>query len=182
MRVDRLFLVGPRGSGKTTVARKLAEALGVDWADADEEVMAQAGMSIRAIFEQEGEAGFRRRESAVLRQLVERGCFVIATGGGVVGKPENRALMKATGRVAWLTADVETLWRRISGDGTTAERRPALSVGGREEVAQIVAQREPLYREVADRIVDTTGRSLEEVVADVLAWLNGTQFPVISDQ
>ncbi len=169
---DRIFLVGPRGCGKTTVARLLAESVDLDSADADIDLQDVSGMSIQTIFEQEGEAGFRRRESEMLRLLVEgRSHFAIATGGGVVLLKENRDLMKASGRVIWLTADVETLWQRISGDPATAEQRPVLTVGGREEVAQVVAAREPLYRAVADHVVDTTHRLPEEVAADILAWL-----------
>ncbi len=166
-----VFLVGPRGSGKTTVARLLAEATGLDWTDADEDLAEYAGMSIREIIEKEGEAGFRRLESEMLHELVGWRHAFTATGGGVVLLKENRDLMKAEGQVVWLTADVDTLWRRISGDPGSAEQRPNLTVGGREEVAQILAQREPLYRAVADHTVDTANRLPEEVADDILAWL-----------
>lgn len=169
----RLFLIGPRGSGKSLVARVMTRYTGFEseCADMDEEIVRQAGMSIREIFEQEGEAGFRRRESDVLRKVIERGSFVVATGGGVVLLQENRDLMKESGKVVWLTADVDTLWRRISADAKTARQRPNLTVGGREEVAQVVAAREPLYRAVADHVVDTTNRSPEEVAAAIYEWL-----------
>jgi shikimate kinase len=164
--------VGPRGSGKSTVARLLGERLHFGWIDADEALAARAGLSVRAIFEAEGEAGFRRREGELLRELCNQfSRRIIATGGGIVLQKENRDLLRSSGFVIWLTGDVDTLWRRVSGDANTAEQRPNLTVGGREEVAEVLAQREPLYRAVADHVVDTTGRLPQEVVDDILAWL-----------
>jgi shikimate kinase len=167
-----VFLVGLRGSGKTTVARLLAGRLGWSWLDADEVLEERAGCSIRAVFAAEGEAGFREREARVLAELAQRSRHVIATGGGVVLREDNRALL-GRGRVVWLTADAETLWSRVRGDGTTAERRPALTVGGREEAAELLRVREPLYRACADLVVSTAGRSPEEVAEDVHAALSG---------
>ena len=150
MSASRVFLVGPRGSGKSTVARLLADALGWSWIDADAVVERIAGLSIRDIFAAEGEAGFRRRESDALAELCRLEAHVIATGGGVVLRAENRALLKRSGVVIWLTGDIDTLWGRIGGDATTASRRPTLTVGGRDEVAELIAAREPWYRECAD--------------------------------
>jgi shikimate kinase len=172
-----LFLIGPRGSGKSTVARLLAEQLAWAWLDADDELEKRYGQSIRAIFAAEGEAGFRDKESAVLLDLCQRQRHVIATGGGVVLRESNRVLLRQTGRVVWLTADVETLWRRVQGDDATVERRPALTVGGREEMADILRIREPLYRNCADVIVDTEGRSPEEIAAEILRWMTSGGVP-----
>ncbi len=167
-----VFLVGPRGSGKSTVAKHLADLLiGCAAVDADQSLELRAGMPIRAIFEREGEAGFRQRESEILAELASLPRAVIATGGGAVLRKGNRDLMRASGKVIWLTADVDTLWRRISGDAKSAEQRPNLTVGGREEVAQVVAAREPLYRAVADYVVDTTNRSPAEVAENIYGWL-----------
>jgi shikimate kinase len=168
-----LFLIGPRGSGKSTVARLLARELGWDWLDADDVLEQRHGRSIRAIFETEGEASFRVKESAILAELCRLRRHVLATGGGGVLRPENRELLRRSGRVVWLTADVETLWQRLQGDEATAERRPALSVGGREEIAEIMRAREPFYRECADWIVETAGRSPAEIVAEILRWASG---------
>lgn len=167
----RIFLVGPRGSGKTTVGRLLATPIGFRHFDADGFLQQNARMSIREIFEKEGEVGFRLREREVLEQLAEVRYSVIATGGGAVLLKENRDLMKTKGSVVWLTADAETLWARISADTASAQQRPNLGMGGREEVRQILAWREPLYRALADHIVDTANRSPEEVADDILVWL-----------
>ena len=167
MTASRVFLIGPRGSGKSTVARLLAADLGWSWVDADVLLEGRAGLSIREIFAAEGEAGFRRREADTLAELCGLECHVIATGGGVVLRPENRELLKRSGAVVWLTGDIDTLWGRINEDATTAARRPVLTVGGRDEVAELVAAREPLYRECASVVIDTTGRTPAEIVAEV---------------
>jgi shikimate kinase len=155
------------------VARLLAERLGWTWLDADAVLEERYGRSIRQIFADEGEAGFRDKEAAVLAELATRQRHVIATGGGVILRPANRELLKKSGRVVWLTADAETLWRRTQGDATTAERRPALTVGGRAEVEELLRQREPLYRECAALTVDTAGRMPEQITAEIDLWLAG---------
>jgi shikimate kinase len=170
---DIIFLIGPRGSGKTTVARLLAGRLGWGWVDADDALEARCARSIRAVFAVEGEAGFRDREAALLAELCRLRRHVVATGGGVVLREANRTLLRASGRVVYLSADVDTLWQRMQGDASTAERRPPLTVGGREEVAEVLRLREPLYRGCADLIVPTAGRLPNEVVAEVLRHLEG---------
>jgi shikimate kinase len=166
-----IFLTGPRGSGKTTVARLLAGRLGWGWADADDVLERRAGASVRALFAAEGEAGFRGREAAVLRELCGLRRHVIATGGGAVLREDNRALLRASGWVVWLTADADTLWERVRQDAGSAGRRPDLLRGGREEVAEIFRAREPLYRCCADVIVPTAGRTPAEVADAVhAAW------------
>ena len=167
-----LFLIGSRGSGKTTVAQLLGERLGWRWIDADEMLELQAGCSIRQVFAEEGEVGFRDRESAVLAELCLRQRHVIATGGGVVLRAENRARLK-TGRVIWLTGDAETLWGRLQSDASTAERRPALTVGGLAEVSELLQAREPLYRACADVLISTVGRTAEEVAQEILIQVPG---------
>ncbi|HTU93040.1 MAG TPA: shikimate kinase [Gemmataceae bacterium] len=167
-----LFLIGPRGSGKSTVAQLLARELGWDWLDADDELEKRYGRSIRAIFAAEGEAGFRDKESAILAELCRLPRHVLATGGGVVLRESNRSLLRASGRVVWLSADVETLWQRVLADGATAERRPPLTVGGRAEIEEILRMREPLYRQCADFIVQTAGRGPNEIVAEILRWMS----------
>jgi shikimate kinase len=166
-----LFLIGPRGSGKSTVARLLARELGWNWLDADEELEKRYGQSIRCIFATECEAGFRDKESVVLAELCRLSRHVIATGGGVVLRPGNRERMRASGRVVWLTAGVETLWTRLQGDAATAEQRPALTVGGREEIEEVLRSREPLYRQCADFVIDTAASSPAEAAVEILHWM-----------
>ncbi len=166
-----LFLIGPRGSGKSTIARLLAQELSWNWLDADDELEKRYGQSIRALFAVEGEAGFREKESAVLAQLCRLPRHIIATGGGIVLREQNRTLLRSSGRIVWLSADVETLWQRVQTDRATAERRPPLTVGGRAEIEEIIHLREPLYRQCADYIIDTTGLEPNVLAAEILRWM-----------
>jgi shikimate kinase len=164
-----IALVGPRGSGKTTLARMLAARLGWQSADADRLLEERAGRCVRDIFAAEGEEGFRQRESALLRELCRLRRHVIATGGGVVLRSENRALLRAAAAVVWLTADAETLWRRLETDPASASLRPPLSGGGRAEVEEVLRAREPLYRDCARWTVSTADRSPADVAAEIAA-------------
>jgi shikimate kinase len=163
-----LFLIGYRATGKSTVARLLAERLRWSWIDADVLLEERAGRSIRAIFADEGEQGFRERESVLLGELCTTPRRVVATGGGIVLRTENRQRMRSAGKVTWLTADAQTIWQRLQNDVTTSQRRPTLTVGGFEEVQTLLQARQPLYDACADLIVDTTGRSPDEVVSIIL--------------
>ncbi len=166
-----IFLIGSRGTGKTTVARLLAERLGWTWTDADHVLEQKAGKTIRAVFAEEGEAGFRAREEAVLAELCGLRNHVIATGGGVVLREANRRRLRQAGQVVWLTADPATLWQRMQADTATADRRPNLTVGGLAEVEELLRQRRPWYAACADWTVDTAGRSPEEVAAAIVTHL-----------
>jgi shikimate kinase len=164
-----LFLIGARGSGKTTVAKLLAERLSWDWLDADAVLETRCGRTVRQLFEDEGEAGFRDREEAILAELCRRRRHVIATGGGVVLRQTNRERLAHAGRVVWLTADAATLWQRLLEDPSTLERRPALTVGGRTEIEDVLREREALYHVCADWTVSTANRSPGEVADIILA-------------
>jgi shikimate kinase len=163
-----VFLIGPRGSGKTTVARLLAAKLGWGWLDADDLVERRHGKSIRELFAAEGEVGFRNKEAAILAEICELQHQVVATGGGVVLRPENRQLLQRSGWCVWLTADAATLWQRMQADPATPERRPQLASGGLAEIAEVLAARAELYRGCAHAIVPTGDRPPERVVNDVL--------------
>jgi shikimate kinase len=169
---ERIFLIGFRGAGKTTVARLLAERLGWSWCDADHILEERHGKTIRQIFDEEGEASFRDKETAVLRELATRTHSVIATGGGVVLRPENHVQL-TTGVTIWLTAAPRLLWQRLQADATTAQRRPNLSQGGLAEIEEMLRIRQPLYEECADWTVDATAPTPEQVTAQILTWLQG---------
>jgi shikimate kinase len=167
-----IFLIGYRGTGKSTLARLLADRLGWTCVDADERLEAGAGRSIRQIFAEEGEAGFRAREAGLFTELCSYREHVIATGGGVVLSPFNRERLQARGWVVWLTADARTIHERLQADQASAERRPPLTVGGLAEIEQLLQAREALYQECADLIVATDGRSPEVIAQEILsAWL-----------
>jgi shikimate kinase len=171
--MPRLTLVGYRGTGKSTVAAVLADRLGVAWRDADAVLEDRIGRSIAALVGSRGEAAFRDVETEVLRDTLPAFTGVLATGGGVVLRPENRRLLRERGRpVVWLTAPVDVIRRRLAADPTTAARRPALSGGDPlDEVAAALHAREPLYREVADVAFDTATDPPAVVAERILAWL-----------
>ena len=164
-RHGNVVLVGPMGSGKSHVGRLLAARLGLAFADADARVEADAGMPIAAIFAAEGEVGFRAREARALADALARGGQVVATGGGAVLDAGNRAAMRTAGRVVYLQVEAAEQLRRLAGDSG----RPLLAVADRaQRLAELQAQREPLYRDVADLVFETGGRS-PEAIAEALA-------------
>lgn len=164
-----ITLIGYRGTGKSTIAPLLAAQLGWDWVDADVYLEHQVGRSIRAIFESDGEAWFRNRESLVIAEILTRTRQVIAAGGGAVLRAENCAAMRRNGKVVWLAAPPEVIERRLCDDPSTVARRPALTaLGTRAEIATLLAARDAVYRETADLIVDTAARQPAEIV-DVIA-------------
>lgn len=171
--MPRITLVGYRGTGKSTVATLLARRLDCDWLDADAVLEARLGLTIADLVRLRGESAFRDAEAAMLRELVGSCAGVLATGGGVVLRRENRQLLREAGRpVAWLTAPATVIRARIAADPLTPQRRPALAGGDPlAEVDATLEAREPLYREVADATFDTGASSAEQVVARIVAWL-----------
>jgi len=165
-----LVLVGYRGTGKSTVGRILAGRLGLPFADADVELEAIVGRPIPAIFAEQGEAAFRDWEQRVLRDLSARPVMIVATGGGVVLRERNRSLMKSFGFVAWLTAEPGVLAGRLRSDPIGMANRPALTADGTlGEIARVLEERTPLYRAVADAIVDTSLRTPAQAAEAILA-------------
>lgn len=164
-----LALIGARGTGKTSVGRIVADRLGLPFADADRELERRAGRTIAAIFAEQGEPAFRDLEEAILGALTAQAGLVLATGGGAVLREANRRLLRRFGWVVWLTAEPDILAGRLRSDPGS---RPALTAAGTlAEVAAVLAARTPLYREVADAIVETAGRTPAEVADAVLqAW------------
>ncbi len=163
-----IFLVGMMGAGKTTLGKALARRLRRDFVDADRVLVERTGVPVATVFEIEGEDGFRRREAGVIAELACREDCVVATGGGSVLCDENRRVMRASGTVVYLRARVESLWERTRHDAT----RPLLrSADPRGTLAALLAQREPLYREVAHITVDTGSQSSNTLVNRVVAAL-----------
>jgi shikimate kinase len=166
--VAPLCLVGMMGAGKTTVGKRLARRLGWAFVDADRELEARLGVPVATIFELEGEAGFRRRESALIEELTAHPSIVLATGGGAVLDPVNRAVLHERGRVVYLRASVGDLWHRLRRDKV----RPLLRTADpRARIEELVMLRDPLYRESAHLIVDTGRQPIEEVVDAILERL-----------
>lgn len=153
------------GAGKSTIGKTLAGRLHYHFCDTDALIEQRTGADIPWIFDVEGEDGFRARESAILKELVEGEDQVIATGGGIVLDPRNRECLASGGTVIYLTASLNQLAQRTAKD----RKRPLLQVANpRERLQQIIAERDPLYREVADHIIFTDGHSLKAVVQDIL--------------
>jgi shikimate kinase len=163
-----LTLIGYRATGKTTLARLLAERLGWDWIDADVEIERRAGKSIARIFAEQGEPAFRDLEALVIADLCGRDRLVLATGGGAPLRPESRRAMRAAGKVVWLTARPETILARMTTDATTMARRPNLTdKTPLQEIIELLKTRDPVYRESADWTVDTEGRTPEVLAAEI---------------
>ncbi|MBN1591504.1 MAG: shikimate kinase [Pirellulales bacterium] len=170
-----ITLIGYRATGKTTLARLLAERLGWDWVDADVEIERRAGKSIARIFAEDGEATFRELEVAAIANLCRRERLVVAAGGGAPLREENRRAMRAAGTVVWLRASAQTVHARMLDDATTAGRRPNLTKrGGLAEIVELLALREPIYQEVADVTIDTEGKTPEALTAEILGRLQPT--------
>jgi shikimate kinase len=165
-----LFLIGARGTGKSSVARLLAGLLGCAWCDADTLLEERAHKTIRQIFADEGEAGFRDREAAILGELAGCRDLVVATGGGVVLRAENRTSLQR-GTVIWLRGAPAVLWRRMQADATTAERRPNLAQGGLAEMEAVLEARTPLYAACANYAVDTDELTPDAIGQCIIAWL-----------
>lgn len=170
MQKRNIYLVGPMGAGKSTIGRVLAAELHLSFRDSDKVIEDRTGADIPWIFDMEGEEGFRDRESAVLDELSKGQDVVIATGGGIILRPQNRNLMKTSGYVCYLTASIEQLVERTARD----KKRPLLQVENpRQKIIDLVALRDPLYRETADFVINTDRRS-PKLVAQEIASLVGS--------
>lgn len=156
LRSGNLVLVGMMGSGKTTMGRSLARHLGKAFVDSDEEIIKRTGVTVPHIFDIEGEPGFRLRETAAIRDLVKNENMVLATGGGAVLTEQNRALLQQNGIVIYLKASVHDLWQRTRHD----RNRPLLQSGDpHAKLMELFQQRDPLYQQVADIIVQSGKQS-----------------------
>ena len=160
-----LFLVGLMGAGKTTIGRQLARLTGKTFYDSDHEIEARTGVRIPVIFEIEGEAGFRVRESEMIAELATLPNIVLATGGGAVLDPNNRQVLANHGTVIYLRAGIDDILARTQHD----KNRPLLQTANpRAKLEALFAQRDPLYREVADVLIDTSRQNINTLVHRLL--------------
>lgn len=164
-----IFLVGMMGAGKTTIGQSLAKKLGRKFFDTDQEIVSHTGVAIPVIFDIEGEGGFRQRERAILDDLARLDDAVIATGGGIILQESNREILKSSGTVVYLRANVDDLWRRTRRD----RNRPLLQTGDPlAMLRRLHGERDPLYHEVADIIVETGNQSAQRLIGDLLQKLD----------
>jgi shikimate kinase len=176
MTIMKILLIGYRGSGKTTVGRLLAQRLSFPLVDIDDRITARTGLSVKEIFDQHGEAGFRRFESKAIAESFAADQWVIAAGGGAMTIPANRDAIPADCHVVLLHADPAELHRRIAADPTSTAGRPALTAaGGLSEIHQLLQHRLPIYRGVSTLELDTTNLTPGDVVDRVVAHLQGSK-------
>ena len=168
------ILIGYRGSGKTTIGRRLADKLWHKFVDTDEMIVARAGMSIADIFEQQGEARFREIESEVIREACQLQEHVIALGGGALVREENRQAIKDAGhKLIYLKCEPRELFNRIKSDPATAAMRPSLTAlgGGVAEIEKVLSEREPIYRAAMHSELDVTNLTPDEAVVYIVRLL-----------
>ncbi|MBN2865261.1 MAG: shikimate kinase AroK [Thiotrichales bacterium] len=172
MHKESIFLVGPMGAGKSTVGRMLSERLQYEFVDSDHVIEERTGASIPMIFDIEGESGFRDREESVIDDLTQRPQIVLATGGGVVEREENRKHLRSRGFVVYLKSPVESLIQRTKHD----RNRPLLQNANPAKVLrELMTQREPWYIEMADLVVETQQVPVHRVVKQIIDQLHEEQ-------
>ncbi len=176
---QNIFLVGLMGAGKTSVGRMLAKRMNKDFYDADAEIERATGVKIPVIFDIEGESGFRAREEKVIERLTAMHDIVLATGGGAILLPANRIRLKQHGRVIYLRATPEDLWKRTRRD----RNRPLLqTVNPLAKLKELHAQRDPLYSEIADLVVDTGAQSVGTLTTHIQQRLMGLEQNISQNQ
>lgn len=167
-RSANVYLVGMMGAGKTTIGRLLARRLRMRFLDSDQEIERRCGVKVPLIFEIEGEPGFRARESQVLAELTALEGIVLATGGGVVLAPANRERLAAAGTVIYLRAKPEDLYERVRND----RNRPLLATPDPlARLRELYVERDPLYQEVADIVIDTGRQTVSALTRTVIKEL-----------
>lgn len=163
--MKNIFFIGLMGAGKTTIGRLISKRTGRLFYDSDHEVEKRTGVKIPLIFELEGEAGFRKRETAMLEELTKRKDIVLATGGGAVLLPENRDFLKENGTVIYLRGQVADLWVRTRHD----KSRPLLQGGNiRKKLTHLYETRDPIYMQLADHVVNTGKQSANEIAEHIM--------------
>jgi len=161
---QNIFLVGLMGSGKTTIGRQLARACNLEFIDSDAEIVARTGAEISWIFDIEGESGFRKREKVVIDELTQQSGIVLATGGGSVLDSDNRRVLASRGMVVYILASLDRLCKRTAND----KSRPLLNRDDPRAVLKALqAERDPLYREIADMIIETDDCTVSQAVKQI---------------
>jgi len=165
---QNVFLIGPVGSGKSTIGRQLAAQLKLDFFDSDREIENRCGVDIDWIFDIEGEQGFFKREKDLLKELAKMQGIVLATGGTSVLEAENRTLLSSRGKVVYLKASVEQQLQRTYRD----KKRPILQVKDKKSrLVQLMKECEPLYNEIADITLETSNSTVVNVVQRIKKML-----------
>ncbi len=168
MHKESIFLIGPMGSGKSSVGKVLADRMSYHFVDSDHVIEDKTGVSIPMIFDIEGEVGFRERERQALDELTQMSETVLATGGGAILNQDNRKHLRSRGFVVYLKSSVDTLVQRTKHD----RNRPLLqSADPRKILTEILEQREPLYMDVADLIIETERAAIHKVVNEIIEKL-----------
>ena len=166
--MQNIFLIGPMGSGKSSIGRQLAERMDLEFFDSDKEIENRTGVEIALIFEIEGEEGFRQREAKMIEELATKSNCVIATGGGVILAEKNRSCLKDNGRVVYLKSSAENLYERTIKD----KRRPLLNTEDRLlTIKNILEVRGPIYEDVADIMVRTDEKSIKQIIETIVKQL-----------
>jgi len=161
---SNIFLVGPMGAGKTSVGKQLAKALKRDFIDSDKEIEDRTGVNIPTIFDIEGEAGFRARECQVIDDLTQKDKIILATGGGAVLDVQNQKALQSRGIVFYLYASIDQLFQRTHRD----RNRPLLQTDNpKQKITELLDIRDPIYRSVADFVIETDGQTVRKVVDEI---------------
>ncbi len=165
---NAVSLIGFMGAGKSAVGRELSRRIGWPRHDTDEMIREQFGISIPDIFARHGEPTFRDAETTLLKTLRREIAGIVVTGGGIILRPENVQLLRGIGRIIWLDADEEVLWRRVSKHST----RPLLQTPDpRARFAELLRQRLPLYQSAADYRINTTTNNIAQVTDEIIAMI-----------
>ena len=165
-----IFIVGPMGSGKSTVGKILSDELFLNFFDTDEEIENRTGASIDWIFDLEGEEGFRKRESGVLEEMVQKNSVVLSTGGGIILSENNRELLSSRGTVFYLATPISVQLERTAKD----KDRPLLKNGDPGQILQeLHEKRKNLYKSVSDHIIETEDKSSQEVASEIINLVKG---------
>jgi shikimate kinase len=165
-----IFIVGPMGSGKSTVGKIISDELFLNFFDTDDEIESRTGASIDWIFDLEGEEGFRKRESSILEEMVKQNSIVLSTGGGIILSDSNREMLSSRGTVFYLSTPISVQLERTSKD----KDRPLLKDGDPEEIlTRLQKERKDLYESVSDHVIETENKSSQEVASEIINFVKG---------